>query len=287
MNLDAALVAARFVHLLSLLLVAGALAFPHYASPARPAGPASGGRLLSSGALLALLAALAWFAATLGGMAGDPAAAFDPQVLQEAFAGTQFAPIWAGRVALLAALVPLTLSRPRAKLTAGVAALALGSIALTGHSRAETGAAGAMHVVADAMHLLTAGLWLGALPCLASLLRPGHDPLEAAQAVRRFSAVASAAVALLVITGAVQTWLLAGSPLALPGSDWGRLLLIKLALVAGMVALAAHNRRRVTPRIAGGDGGALLRRNALAELGLGAGVVAVVAWLGTLAPTAH
>ncbi len=153
------------------------------------------------------------------------------------------------------------------------------------------------------MHLLAAGAWLGGLPMLALLF---HRALAAAtaeayevarEATRRFSVMGLIAVAALLATGIVNTWYLAGSLPALVGTDYGRWLLLKVAMFGAMVAVAAVNRQALTPRLAleSNDSvppGArmalrMLRRNSLLEAALGIGVIAIVAWLGSAVPGAH
>ena len=56
-------------------------------------------------------------------------------------------------------------------------------------------------------------------------------------------------VGALIATGIVNGWILAGSAPALVGTDYGRLLLAKVALFLAMVAVAAINRLRLTPRL--------------------------------------
>jgi copper resistance protein D len=73
------------------------------------------------------------------------------------------------------------------------------------------------------------------------------------------------------------------------GTSYGRLLLVKIALFLIMLAIAAVNRTRLTPRlVAGGTaaGPALrqLRANALVEAVIGALILLIVAMLGTLPP---
>ncbi len=101
----------------------------------------------------------------------------------------------------------------------------------------------------------------------------------------------------MLVTGIVNAWYLAGSLLALVGTDYGRWLLLKIALFGAMVATAAVNRQVLTPRLAV-ESNALgrptaliamlkLRRNSLVEAALGLCVIAIVAWLGTAVPGAH
>jgi mono/diheme cytochrome c family protein/peroxiredoxin len=104
-------------------------------------------------------------------------------------------------------------------------------------------------------------------------------------------------VGVLVLTGAANAWYTVGSVPAMFGTDYGRLLLAKLLLFGAMVALAAINRLRLTPRLSGasteaaqGSAVQALRRlqcNAIAETGLGLTVVGVVGALGVTIPALH
>ena len=101
-------------------------------------------------------------------------------------------------------------------------------------------------------------------------------------------------VGTLLVTGIINSWYLVGSVTALTGTDYGRLLLAKIALFAIMLTFAAFNFLRLTPRIAQRESAdtaarALrqLRSNATIEATVGAVVIAVVAVLGTLPPASH
>ena len=178
-------------------------------------------------------------------------------------------------------------------------ALVLATLAWAGHGAADPGASGNAHLVADILHLLAAGVWLGALVPLSLLLaetRSAGDRrsiLVARGATARFSAMAVASVGTLVISGVVNTWFLAGTVPALVGTEYGRLLLLKLGLFAAMLLIAAVNLLRLSPRLADLTSAgaprtiAQLQRNALFEAGLGLGVLAVVGILGTLPPGSH
>lgn len=101
----------------------------------------------------------------------------------------------------------------------------------------------------DVAHLLAAALWLGGLAALlASLFAGGTVPRTA---VERFSRMAFASVCVLVATGLYQSWRQVGlSWSTLTGTEYGRWLLLKVALVAAMLG-AAFFSRRWTGRIAG------------------------------------
>ncbi|HKR19126.1 MAG TPA: CopD family protein, partial [Stellaceae bacterium] len=112
----------------------------------------------------------------------------------------------------------------------------------------------------------------------------------AAIATRRFSLMAMISVVVLLASGIVNTWYLAGNVPALIGTPYGRLLLIKIGLFLIMLTVAAVNRLRLTPRLAGAAPNAALaqlRRNALIESGLGLGILAIVGVLGILPPGLH
>ena len=80
---------------------------------------------------------------------------------------------------------------------------------------------------------------------------------------------------------------------ALTNSLYGRLLVMKLILFAGMLGLAARNRFRLTPAIASGaNSGSLetaaavrsIGRSVALETGLALIILGLIAWLGTLSP---
>ena len=89
------------------------------------------------------------------------------------------------------------------------------------------------------------------------------------------------------LRGIVSSFNLLDSPRDLIASGYGRLLSVKIALFAAMVAVAAVNRFRLSPRLPRSGALAALIRNSLAETALGLGVVAAVALLGTMEPGSH
>jgi copper resistance protein D len=185
-----------------------------------------------------------------------------------------------------------------------LAACLVGSLAFAGHAAAGSGIMGTVHLAADILHLLVAAAWLGALVPLAMLLgaatRDKQSIEIAREAAVRFSTLGIMSVGVLIATGIVNTWVLAGSVAALVGTDYGRLLLAKVALFCVMLAIAGVNRLRLTPRLVqvpseGGVGGAggvaaaadalrQLRRNSLVEAAVGAVIIFIVGMLGTLPP---
>jgi putative copper resistance protein D len=210
---------------------------------------------------------------------------------------TDFGYDWMLRFALTVLLAVL-LARPRMRAAAvGVSAGLVGTLAWAGHAGAGSGIEGAVHLTADVLHLVAAAAWFGALLPLALLLHATRrDPAEnsvaiARAAVLRFSPLGVASVGTLVATGAVNTWVLAGSVPALVGTDYGRLLVMKVALFLVMLLLGACNRLWFTPRAIHAQNAAAaaaalrqIGRNSLIEAGLGTIIIVIVGLLGTMPP---
>jgi copper resistance protein D len=89
---------------------------------------------------------------------------------------------------------------------------------------------------------------MGGLVSLVLLLSAvGRDqtragPSFAGDATRRFSAMGIVIVVVVFATGIVNAWILVGSWHALIVTGYGRLLILKLALFAIMLLIAAANR---------------------------------------------
>ncbi|MFL6077395.1 MAG: copper resistance protein CopC [Mycobacteriales bacterium] len=101
-------------------------------------------------------------------------------------------------------------------------------------------------------------------------------------AVDRFSRLAFWCVAVLATTGLYQTWRQVGSVGALTGTGYGRLVLAKAAGFSVLLALGARARRVLAGRR--GDVPPRLRSGVLAEVAVGAAVLAATAVLVNVAP---
>jgi putative copper export protein len=159
--------------------------------------------------------------------------------------------------------------------------------ALSGHAAAAERLP-ALSIVADTLHVLGAGLWMGTLAVLlaaglpAVLSRPGGGPAPLAAMVNAFSPVALAGGGVVAATGLVNALFHLGSPADLFGTTYGRALLLKLGLLAGVAALGAYNWRVVRPGLEKPETAARLRLSATTELALGVVVVFVTAILVAL-----
>lgn len=106
---------------------------------------------------------------------------------------------------------------------------------------ASTGIQASIAMPVDVAHLLAVAAWLGGLASLLVALY--RTPDIGSAAVRRFSAVAFGSVVVLAGTGIYQSWRQVGSWSALTGTRYGQLLIIKVALIAVLLAVAWFSRR--------------------------------------------
>ena len=158
------------------------------------------------------------------------------------------------------------------------------ALAFTGHSRSR--AWPVLGVPADVAHTAAIATWLGGLAILLLVVLPMVDDRDALETFRRFGRLATIAVPVMIGTGVVQTLRLHGGITTLFSQTHGRVLLLKLVLVVGMLALANKSRKINLRRIADGAGRVATRRQqltraALTECAVGGTVVAVTAILVT------
>ncbi|MFJ7997107.1 copper resistance CopC/CopD family protein [Streptomyces sp. NPDC096310] len=116
---------------------------------------------------------------------------------------------------------------------------------------ASTGIQPGIAMPVDILHLLSVATWLGGLAALLIALHKA--PFMESAAIRRFSRIAFISVVVLAVTGLYQSWRQVGSWSALGGTSYGRLLLVKVGLVAVLVVIAWFSRRW-TGRLAEGTG---------------------------------
>ena len=239
--------------------------------------------------------------------------ALTPDRLWSLLSGTQYGRVWLVRLALMTLLGGILwlhgLERDGKDWwalrfeVAGLAVSILLAQAWMGHAAAGEGIRLVYQVLVDSLHLLASGVWLGSLPLLVLLLvwmehdnDPGAEYI-AAEATRRFSAIALASMSLLILSGLANAWELVGTIPALIGTTYGRLLMLKGSLLLPLLGLAALNLLRDKPRLLqciaapeGPDRRHLLRRlrrNVLGELMLGGFILLVVGALSIMPPAVH
>lgn len=260
--------------------------------------------LIVGTALLGLIVSGLGLAVLAAGMAGVPLTSVDLASVRMILTETSVGTAWLLRVAALIVALILGLMgrvRPTVALsgTAAAGGTAIASLAWAGHGAMDEGAAGQMHLAADIAHLLAAGIWVGALFALLGMVfrRPSvvdRDHLILShRALAGFSTVGTITVAVIILSGLANSWMLVGpaNVARLPTALYGQLLIAKLLLFGAMAVLAAANRFRFVPAFERSLAQAdhlvalrALRRSLTIETGCAVAVLALVAWLGTLEP---
>ena len=178
---------------------------------------------------------------------------------------------------LLLASVALTV---RASLPALVGAvIAATSFAWIGHAWAT----GRGSVALLSLHLIAVAFWLGALVPLLLVGQTGALP-TLARTAKRFGAIAVVGVAVLLIAGSFLLATLLQNFSDLWNTDYGRLVSGKIVVVALLLAAAAVNKLRFTPRLEAENAAAAigLLRSIRAEVLLGGLILVVTAALTSL-----
>jgi putative copper resistance protein D len=258
------------------------------------------------GLAVAVLSGAVWFVLVAQSMSDTSFPdVFSEGVLWTVLLQTGFGRAWLARsilACLLAAVLAVSFQRRGKGSSAEIFAVVLaggfvGTLAFAGHAVGASGVAGVLHPAVDFVHLIAAAGWVGMLLPLALLLAGAakEQPSVGAAytATKRFSNAGLIAVGVLLVTGCINALYLAGSVPAITETDYGRLLLIKVALFLLMIAIAAINRQVWAPRLihvsVASSRKALsrLRGNAAIEAGLGAVIIVIVAVLGMTPPGLH
>jgi copper transport protein len=163
--------------------------------------------------------------------------------------------------------------------------LATVGLAMSGHAMGVSSLA-PVAVAGHVVHALAAAGWLGVLFVIAAVALPLSFRLErddrwqvVADIVRVFSPTALAFAGVAVLAGVFIALLQLPSLGAVVGSEYGRVLMLKLVLVTLTGAAGAYNWLRVRPMLGELPGARRLRRSAAVELAFGALVLAVTAVL--------
>jgi len=251
---------------------------------------ASSNFLIVAASSLAVLSTLAWLPIEAAMIGDSWQSAVDRSTLSAILCDTAIGKAWLVRLALSLLLMAALPWRSGSIVRWALSGFLLTSLALTGHADMDEGTRGVLHILNDALHVLAGGAWLGSLlvlpGCLARL-RDAAFCTDAKSALRRFSSAGHLAVALVIATGIINTVLVLRRWPTDFTSTYQMLLATKIAFVTGMTGLALMNRYIFVPRMLTQPDRAIIqiRNGTYAELALGAGVLALVAFLGILDPT--
>lgn len=235
--------------------------------------------LIVLGGVLLILGTLFSAVAQAGAAANVPLTQAFGQPLADLLLRGRFASIWWPRLGLEIASLALIISGGIDGLASECALATLPAVlltsALTSHGAALSSAGAGIGI--DWLHIVGATAWVGGLVLLAACL-PVIGSGLGRQLLARFARLALIASAIVLLSGLLQGALEVGTASALIATLYGQLLLVKVALLIGMLALAGWNewrRRRASPGIVGG---------VAAELALGIVLFGVAALLSGTPP---
>ena len=269
-------IAVRWVFYAALLFFAGgvlnAALRGRHSSPGYWLVPRAAGQDGLDPTTIAAVADQAWrrtvFSARFAALAGAATVAVETAQATGGFAATAWASFLTTgsggltRLSLVMSLAVGAVVVSRAPRAAAIAAVsALLSLALGGH------ASGAdprwLAVLSNLLHLVAAAIWLGGLAHIARAwlptLRRGSRALRRAVVggvLPRFGQVALPAFAVVAVTGSVNALVQLGAVADLWSTAYGRVLLLKTALVAAIAGISYVHAFRLRPRMVSGSPGA-------------------------------
>ncbi len=201
---------------------------------------------------------------------------------------------WAGRALLLRLILLIGAGwvafRPDRAIdpTTQLAALGVPGLcaALLGVSR-TMGDLAALGVLMGIIHALAMSVWIGGVILAARVIVSGPGEEDLVHAVRGFSRVSVPAIAITIITGIIQMVRLDGD--ALFQSGHGRVVLLKVVVVAAMIFVAISARQFIAQRVNRAQQLSVpladrLRRAFGAEAGIGVVTLALSSWLLAFIP---
>ena len=226
-----------------------------------------------------------------------PGASFDPALVAGMLLDTMWGWSW---LAQLGAGILAYAAFRRARQNRGGWGLAAVAAVLLAFTPAFAGHAIAAErwipvaVVADGIHVLGAAGWLGTLAVLVLAGIPAAFRLEeqdrgpaAADLVNAFSPVALVCASAAAATGVLAAVIHLGRLTDLWQTEYGQVLLLKLAILSIVAGTGAFNWRKVRPALGNELGARRVRRSATIEAAVATAVLLVTAVLVALpAPTA-
>jgi copper transport protein len=291
------MIMARWLGFLALFCLIGAVSFRYLilGRISRLGPPADPFALIAStgAATFGLFAAVALAVATVAKLYGETLAMNTVSVRTILF-DTGWGWAWIAQMAAaLIAIVAFRIAHSERSggwsLAAPCALVVAITPALTGHAISSDEALFAVPL--DILHVIAGSVWLGTLAVIvivgigAALKTPGTVGVgvRVASMINAFSPIALVCGATIVASGIIAS-LFHLEPLStLWTSGYGKVLILKLALVGLLFTVGAWNWRRVKPTLGGDPGVAALARSARMELVAGAMVLAVTALLVAMA----
>lgn len=229
--LDPVRVLSRWLHYLSLVALVGMLIFTRFILAEQPFT-----RVLLGTWGLAILTScseLVLYAQSVG------------ELSARVLVGTQVGLLWSVKIGLLAMVGPTMLWHrkrlwARAGLVMGVGALISG--VQSSHSAALHAP---LALVFDGLHLLAVAIWAGGLLSVGLLAWRSREGVPWGAVLPRFSQWALLSVMVIIGSGVYLSFKHVGSLAALWSTNYGRFLVLKIAMLVAILAMAALNFRQV------------------------------------------
>lgn len=287
--LDAITLLGRWALYAALLFGAAAAAFPYWTGARRDCVPPPWTTRLIALGLPAIVLSLA--AQGLDALAAGPSALLGTTPWRAALSTRYAATLCLALLALASARMAWRMRGAGARAAFALAAPLLTALAFAASGHASTAPPAWLARPLVMLHVLAAALWLGALIPLHRAARAGAT-VALSDALTAFSHRIRGVVLTLLASGALLAWTQLGGleGLAAPWrSDYGRVLLAKLAGVAVLLTLAGWNRWRLSGPAQRGEANAAgaLRRVVAAEIAVALAVLALVSlWRLTPPPRA-
>ena len=301
----------RWLVLLGGLILVGGVTFHLLVSrPVLKAGDGEGERapliasLNGSLARLVIIATAVLLAASVAQLIVQASVVFESSIpavfggpVWDLLFGTEWGRLWLWRVALgtASAIAVIVAWRRGDNVALAILGVALGAgalltISLTSHAAATVNVR-AEAILNDFIHLVSVAVWVGGLCGLALAVRlilrvcaESERRGTLLALVRRFSLVAGISVVAIILTGLYSAWAQVVTVPALQ-VPYGRVLVFKVAVVAGLLLVAGANLIWVRPRLRAGDAASLwLKRLVAAEVVLATLVLLSVGFLTALEP---
>ncbi len=211
-----------------------------------------------------------------------------PSVLDPALLWSFVRDIEVGRALLVQAVLALVVgvsayvvrTTTGAALVGLVALVALVPPTLTSH--AGTAADHTVAVTSLMVHVVAVSLWCGGIAALVLLGTADRRPFPVA--VPRFSVLALWCAVAVAASGLVSAWVRLGDVAALVTTSYGRLVLLKLVLIAVLSGFGLWHRRASLPRLSSEPGRLLFLRVAAVEVLVMAATVGVAVALSRTPP---
>lgn len=141
---------------------------------------------------------------------------------------------------------------PTASAAVGLAgyAIVLASFWFDGHTVSK--GPRTLHSLVNLVHLGAAAVWGGgvfAMTTVAWMRRRRSERTGLAAMVVRFSSLATVSLVAVIAAGLLMTWMILDTPADLVGTQWGQVLLAKIAAVAVAAGMGGYNHFKLRPAL--------------------------------------